>query len=341
VWWGAPGLTNLNAITPQLLQHYGLDINSAADQTLLLSTLSSSTAATRGFSKIPYTGFSPANTVAQSLRPFPQFGTIPDYGPPLGKTWYDSLQAKVTQRVTRGLVFNVAYTWQKSLQDGVDTNTVLNNILANPNNAKSISSFQIPQTLVTAVQYTLPKWGSNKSLSYATRDWEFSTLLQYSSGLPIPTPAATTSIASQLFQSTLGNRVPGQPLYTVDINCHCFDPAKTFVLNPAAWVNPAQGQFGTSAEFYSEFRYERHPVETFGIGRLFRFNERLSLNIRADFVNVFNRTYLNNPTATGFTAPQTQANGLNTGGFGYINLATAGTQAGQPRNGTVVARFTF
>ena len=46
-------------------------------------------------------------------------------------------------------------------------------------------------------------------------------------------------------------------------------------------------------------------------------------------------------TATGFSNAQTQVNGQNTGGFGYINLATAGTQAGQPRNGTLVARFTF
>src|SRR5207244_5891519 len=101
--------------------------------------------------------------------------------------------------------------------------------------------------------------GSHKYLSLVAQDWEVSALLQYSSGLPIPTPASTTSLANQLFQSTLANRVPGQPLYTVDINCHCFDPAKTFVLNPAAWVNPAQGQFGNSAEFYSDFRYERHP----------------------------------------------------------------------------------
>src|SRR5207244_12167806 len=105
--------------------------------------------------------------------------------------------------------------------------------------------------------------------------------------------------------------------------------------------NPAQGQFGTSAEFYTDFRYERHPIETFGIGRLFRFNDRMNLNIRMDFVNIFNRTFLNNPTVTGFSNPQTQVNGLNTGGFAYINLATSGNQAGQPRNGTFVARFTF
>jgi hypothetical protein len=71
--------------------------------------------------------------------------------------------------------------------------------------------------------------------------------------------------------------------------------------------------------------------------------ERMSLNLRVEFNNVFNRTYLNNPTAAGYTAPQSKnpATGLNSGGFGYINLAVASNQAGQPRNGTIVARLTF
>jgi hypothetical protein len=64
--------------------------------------------------------------------------------------------------------------------------------------------------------------------------------------------------------------------------------------------------------------------------------------VRVDFSNVFNRTQLNNPTATGYaTAQSRKADGTNSGGFGYINLATTGTQNGQPRNGTVVARLTF
>ena len=31
------------------------------------------------------------------------------------------------------------------------------------------------------------------------------------------------------------NRVEGQPLFVQDPNCHCIDPRKDFVLNPAAW----------------------------------------------------------------------------------------------------------
>src|SRR5581483_8936340 len=107
--------------------------------------------------------------------------------------------------------------------------------------------------------------------------------------------------------------------------------------------NPANGQFSNSAEFYGDFRYQRHPNESIGLGRTFRFKERMAVMVRVDFSNVFNRTYLNNPTATGYANPQSKnpVTGLNTGGFGYINLATTGTQLGQPRNGTAVLRLTF
>ena len=340
VWWNAPGLVNLNAITPLILSHYGLDLNNPADLSLLTQTLTSTAVQQRGF-KIPYTGFFTSNTLAQALRPFPQFSAISASGSPLGKTWYDSLQAKATQRLWRGLTFTSAFTWQKSLQIGEDSNTVLNNVLANPNNAKSYSSFDQPLTFVVSASYTTPKWGSHKRLSQVTRDWNIGTILQYASGLPIPTPTTGTTLNSQIFQQTLANRVGGQPLFMVDINCHCFDPSKIFVLNPKAWTNPANGQFGNSAEFYGDFRYQRHPNESIGIGRTARFKERLSLMVRVDFSNVFNRTYLNNPVAAGYTAPQSTSNGLTTGGFGYINRATTGIQIGQPRNGTLVARFAF
>jgi len=33
------------------------------------------------------------------------------------------------------------------------------------------------------------------------------------------------------------------------LNCHCFDPNKEFVLNPAAWTQPSAGQFGAAAAF--------------------------------------------------------------------------------------------
>ena len=135
------------------------------------------------------------------------------------------------------------------------------------------------------------------------------------------------------------DRVPGQPLFLQDLNCHCFDPNKTFVLNPAAWVNPPAGQWGTAAAYYSDYRYQRRPSESMSLGRNFRIREKATLQVRAEFTNIFNRAEPNNPVATNALATQTvNAAGQTTAGFGYISTATVFSA---PRAGTLVARFTF
>ena len=366
VWWPTNLLQDLNAVTPAMLAARGIDINSTTDQALLTSPLSSAAAAARGF-RVPYVGFSAANTVAQSLRPFPQFNNIPVIGAPQGKTWYDSLQVKLTKRLSHGLNVGSAFTWQKSLQEGVDTNQntniggagnpYVNNVVANHDAAKSYSKFDQPFLFVVTASYQVPKWAPGKALGWFTKEWQIGTLLQYGGGLPIPTPAATTALASQLFQPTLMNRVAGQPLYNVDINCHCYDPSSNFVLNKNAWANPLAGQFGGSAEYYGDFRYQRHPSENLNFGRTFRFgrDNRYNVNLRAEFSNIFNRTQIAdanlnavNPlgaitcsigtVAAGATSC---ASGVTNGGFGFYNRAVSGTQFAQPRAGTIVARFQF
>src|SRR5205823_4669699 len=76
VWWYAPALIDENALTTQAIAAHGLDINNTADQNLLKSALNSTLASQRGFNKAPYAGFPLSATVAQSLRPFPQFNSI-------------------------------------------------------------------------------------------------------------------------------------------------------------------------------------------------------------------------------------------------------------------------
>jgi hypothetical protein len=207
--------------------------------------------------------------------------------------------------------------------------------------------------LVIAGNYTTPKIAGhgflgNKAVSWIARDWQIGAVTRYGSGLPILSPTATNGLAALLFRNTgvtgttggtFMNRVPGQPLFTQDLNCHCFDPNTTFVLNPAAWANPAPGQWGTAAGYYSNYRYQRRPSESMSLGRNFRIKERANLQIRGEFTNIFNRTEVNNPTATNALATQTRnAAGLTTAGFGYINN---GTVASPPRAGQLVARFTF
>jgi hypothetical protein len=177
--------------------------------------------------------------------------------------------------------------------------------------------------------------------------------------LPLQVPFANNNLASLIFNGipgntsstgTFANRVPGVPLYTVDINCHCYDPNATFVLNPAAWTDPPAGQFGTSAAYYSDYRKQRRPSESMSLGRTWRFKERASFNLRMEFYNVFNRPVVNDPSNFNAKAPQTRLpNGNASSGFGYINTTTTIGGAGAAavvsvpgeRQGTLVGRFTF
>jgi hypothetical protein len=173
------------------------------------------------------------------------------------------------------------------------------------------------------------------------RDWQLGAVLRYGSGLPIKVPAATSGLATYVFQGTFVNRVAGEPLQLQDMNCHCFDPNKTFVLNPKAWVNPPTGRFGTAAAYYDEYRNQRRPQENMSLARNFRFGHenRFTLMVRGEFSNIFNRTQMADPTSTNaFATPTVNASGQNTAGFGWINTTNV---AAPPRQGTLVARFSF
>jgi hypothetical protein len=336
VWWPAGTAVNYNTNQPQILRSRGIDINNPADVTLLNSPISSPAVVARGF-RPPFTGFPASATLAQALRPYPQFssGLTPAFAP-LGSTWYDSLQVKVTKRMSHGLDFGYAFTFQKSLSSGLAGVNDVWNRPANKTLAPEDQKFQS----VISFTYTVPKMnGINKVLAYGLSDWQLGGILSYSSGFPIPVPAAQNNLGTALFQNTRANRVPGVPLFLKDLNSH-FDPNAEFVLNPAAWADPAVGQWGTSAPYYSDFRYQRRPNEAMNFGRNFRVGERFNFQARLEFTNIFNRIQPANPVAANARATPTRtAAGVPNGGFGWVNAA--GVPGQNPRQGQLVLRLTF
>jgi hypothetical protein len=302
---------------------------------------------------------------------------------PLGDTWYDALQTKVTKRLSQGLDFVVTYTYSKTLSLGAEennnygsiTNPIVNDVFNRPAN-KTLSGLDQPHSLILAGTYRPPALMAgasgflSKALSWVTAAWQLGAVVRYASGFPFRTPPATTNLNSLIFQSTLAERVPGVPLFNdtwvdkngkthtnepLDINCGCFDPRKTFVLNPKAWRNPADGKFGTSNSHFSDYRQQRRPSESMSLARTFRLKEKVSLSLRAEFTNIFNRTGLNVPSQTNpFATPTYDNNGFTSGGFGYISPAAVGGSntnpaaasgatfaTPPPRSGTIVARIQF
>ena len=372
----AAPLAALNAVSQQTLAHYGFtDFTSAAQSALLTTPISRLSAvqqqqlANMGF-HLPYANFPTNQTVRQALAPFPQYtGLLGSTGAPVGKSWYDSLQAKLTKRFSHGLVVNANYTYSKNLAL-ISTPDPFNRNLG-----KNLSPFDLPSQFRLTAQYEVPRIHSslpilsNKVVAYALSGWGTGWALSYQSAplVGLPTSSGTVPISNFLgYGPGPAQLVPGMNPWSVDwtdlngvhhtdpldINCHCFDPTKTVVLNPAAWTNVPNGQFAANQGSIRDFRSFRVPIENANFSRDFRIKERYSLNLRVEFTNIFNRLQL--PTSLALpaginlgnfaTAPTTFQSGPNkgllSGGFGTILSPLTGSVTGQ-RAGTIVARFQF
>jgi hypothetical protein len=279
---------------------------------------------------------------------------------------------KVTKRYSHGLDVQYAFTYQKELANGANSDTSyltpnppLINDVFNTNQNKQISGFSRPLVSVISLNYRTPGFSAaNKGLhvvSYVVKDWVIGGVLRYQSGALIRVPASNNNFLPQLQRgpannpavwgggNTFQNRVAGQPLFLKDPNCHCIDPTNTLVLNPNAWTDVGPGQFGATAPYIDGYRWQRQPSESISLGRIFPLAKegKINLNVRMEFQNIFNRTFLSTPSATnpqGLTLktnpfPNGQLGALS-GGYGYISTTNGGLAA-LPRTAQLVARIQF
>lgn len=358
--------TETAQISPATYAEYGLypypgtgpaGYNNYADYLLTLQPLSSAAVQQRlaasghpGFT--PYPGFPAFDSLQSALYPFPQYGGILDSNSPTGASKYDSLQLTMTKRFSHGLQAGGTYTWAAGYVKPYRQD------FFNPQSAVWEIQ-QIPiQNLNFNVIYTVPPASfipTKGGLHWLAKDWQIGWFANYQSGQFLTPPTSPTLN----FLPSEDIRVAGQPLYTPGVNINdqsTFSPYTTQVLNPNAWAPcPANGVCAATTVFYKNFRGPRTPTEDANIGRNFRFGPegRFNIFIRAEFVNIFNRTLLPNPTTANPQNPVVMGgilpNGAHVlnGGFGVIDAYNApGTYYGTPpylqgRTGTLVARFQF
>ncbi len=372
VWLPAPALASFNDLSVADLAKYGFTVGNTADRALLITQIANLTAAqkatlaSKGFN-LPWAAFPTNQTVRQAIREYPQFNTsINPTVAPLGKDWYDSLQLTVTKRYSHGLTVNGNYTYSKTL-DLLSTPDPYNIGLG-----KNISAMDLPQQLRFSADYQTPRPHKgipvigNPIVSYLLGGWGLGVYADYQSAPLLGRPAAGSlmPVSDWLGYGPGGAQLKigpnGQPMspYAVnwtdlsgkvhteplDPNCGCYDPTKTQILNPNAWVAVPDGQFGANQSSIRYFRGIRQPQESANLSRNFRFKEHYTLQLRIEMNNIFNRLLLPQPTAAGanFSASPTAVNGLYTGGFGtFGNLTTGAAVPGAPRSGLFVARFQF
>jgi hypothetical protein len=262
---------------------------------LLFQPITSAAAANAGFVQ-PFPGFANqlgANTVAASLKPYPQYTSITANSTRLmeGEARYDSLQVKATQRVTKGLSIVTFYTFMKNKSN---TNYTIaypgeRPLGEDPGTAPHIFSF--------SWSYELP-FGRDKGFladsGFATTlvsDWRFSGQVRYQSGAALAI-TATNNLSPLGYAIKYADRVEGADVYR-DEQAD-FDPATDRYLNSAAFAAPAAFALGNTGGPLGYVRGFQQKSEAFSLARRFSLGSR-SLDVGLDVLNPFNFVRWNDP----------------------------------------------
>jgi hypothetical protein len=271
---------------------------------LLSQSITSPAVVAAGF-KAPYPSFT--GTLAQSLRPFPQFLNVFSRNSGQGQTWYDSGTVKV-QRRFGNWQFTASYVRSKSLglltyRQIFSQNQVYPQDMYNLNQGKSYLPFDQPNVFNFLSTYDLPFGtgkrffsGANRFVNAVIGNWTLADTHQYRSGALIALNCSDTLGNGVLFtDARMCNEnqaavLTGQSRTSLNPN----NPSSLY-FNSAAFSIPGQFSFGTSSQYNSKFRQPPVLVDNAAlIKQLFLWpsgdGSRLRLQFRADASNVFNRT---------------------------------------------------
>jgi hypothetical protein len=266
---------------------------------------------------IPYTNFisdfGSSATVAQALRPFPQYQTekldTSFSANPWGNFTYEAAQIQINKRFGSGLSVLSNYVWSKNLTDsdsdyapqsawnGGSSSGVLNPY--NPRGSRAISQFDQTHNAKIAFTYQLPFGKGQKFLGtpskvvdLAVGGWTLGGSLSYATGFPLG--VQQTGWTSGIFAGAatsatiVPNVVPNQNPSAFHGGSYVLGQSKK--INPAAFSLAPNYTFGNSRRLLDQARYFSQKGENLQAGKNFPlFTERVVLNVRFDAFNVFNR----------------------------------------------------
>jgi len=298
----------------------------------------------------PFPGFAtlwgPGGQVQQALRPFPQYGFIATDCclQNVGMSSYEALLVSVNRRFRDGLNLQASYTWSKTLTDADSALPGINGGVGqeqNPSNLhqeKALSSQDIPRTLVLSWIYQLPfgqgrKWLNNGFAGRVLGGWDLGAVQRYMSGEPISFRCASgipgwdnciyfTRVAGQSFKSA-AYASGSLNLANGDV---MFNRGAFTDLNLESIRNGAPFTFGNIPRVTGEVRNWPYYNEDFSVTKNVPIRERLSLSLRFELLNVFNRHV--------FGIPDTQPNDGSNFGRPTFTIDT-------PRNVQIFGRLTF
>ena len=249
----------------------------------------------------------PRTSRAQLLRPYPQFTDIIPIYSVGASSFYHSLQVSANKRFSRGLQMQFAYTWGKSLDDGLSHQNSYN-IRAD----RALSDIDIAHRAVISGIYDLPfgrnrHFGTNwnKALDLTLGGWQVNGITTLSTGTPIGISASNNAGIFNMAIRANNNGKSGAKSGPVQDRLSAFFD-KTVFSQPAAFT------FGNMGPRVSDIRNDGTFNWDLSIFKNFRVVERVNVQLRAEALNAFNTPRFSGPntsvTSSSFGVITSQAN---------------------------------
>ncbi|HUA62793.1 MAG TPA: TonB-dependent receptor [Verrucomicrobiae bacterium] len=273
----------------------------------------------------PFPNFT--GTVAQALKPFPQYGGISDPWLDVGNSTYNSLQISLTQRLSRGLTFMFNYTYSKELDDLAGVRDPNKDFLE-----KGPGAIDHPTVVAATFVYQLPIGKGHKLTSSSPAvnaiigNWQFSGIFTYSGGAPLSITGSCTgggiidavcypNYAANFSGSVWQNGTPGNANITT-----------TAYLNKAAFADAPAYTEGVLARSAPLGLFAPHIADMdISVRKEVAIRERVRLALQADAFNVNNAVH--------FAAPGTN---IDSATFGIFTA-----MSNSPRKLQFSARISF
>lgn len=222
-----------------------------------------------------------------------------------GVSSYNGLEVDVSRHLARGLQFRGVYTFSKALDDGDTLNTTLATnspaYLANSNDPRADygrASFDIRHSAVINATYDLPFGRGRKAWAWhILEDWQVSGIETLLSGIPF-TPQLSYNPAND------GNtRNSVRPSWNPTFTGALTNGGPNQYFNPNAFIAPLAGTYGNVGR--DVLQGPGLATLDLSLAKKFSLSERLALQFRSEFFNIFNRVNFNTPNPVVFTSGPT------------------------------------
>jgi len=256
---------------------------------------------------------------AQLVRPFPQFNNVTWINPSIGNSTYHGGFVRAEKRMSGGLSFLAHYTFSKFLDDVEAANefgTTGSYMDAyNRRLDKGLSGSDVTHRAVISVLYEFPQFKGNAFVNRLLGGWRVGILETAESG-----PAFTVITTANTTNSFPAGSLRPNLLRGASLSSDQRTVSRWF--DTSAFANPGPLTFGNSPR--SGLRGAPVVTTDATIEKNFRIAESWTLDVRAEFYNLFNHAIFNVP---GFT--------FGAADFGVVSSARP------PRTAQLAARLSF